>query len=229
MLDFLLLELEEVLADTGALRAEALERALADSGVRLPAATLRDAQAGRPLREAIELVARHAGAPLDEVELDLATLRAQRGYEERLAQGVVLQPGAAALVAHTAGRARLALVTRASRQAADTVLRLAGLDTAFAAVVTADDVVNPKPHPEGYQAALERLARRGAVVRERMLALEDGQAGIRAARGAGLRVVVAGPLAAHLALEADGQLGSLDGVTLAALDELLGRTDAHLG
>ena len=52
-------------------------------------------------------------------------------------------------------------------------------------VVTAQDVVDGKPHPAGFALALERLAAAPADA----LAVEDSPAGVRAALGAGVRRV----------------------------------------
>jgi len=56
----------------------------------------------------------------------------------------------------------LGLVTSKLRGGALRGLRLAGLEDAFTVVVGADDVTNPKPHPEPVLTALERLDRRPA-------------------------------------------------------------------
>lgn len=53
----------------------------------------------------------------------------------------------------------LGLVTSKLRGGALKGLRLAGIEDAFTIVVGADDVTNPKPHPEPVLIALERLAR----------------------------------------------------------------------
>ena len=51
-------------------------------------------------------------------------------------------------------------------------------------------------------------------------ALEDGRAGIRAAKRAGLRCAVVGPIPAHLAMDADALLPTLVGQTAASIDAL---------
>jgi pyrophosphatase PpaX len=53
----------------------------------------------------------------------------------------------------------LGLVTSKLRGGARQGLRLAGIEDAFTVVVGADDVANPKPHPEPVLIALERLGR----------------------------------------------------------------------
>lgn len=87
-------------------------------------------------------------------------------------------PGAAALLA-AIPPGRWATVTSASRDLAHARLSAAGL-TAPDVLVTAGDVREGKPHPEGYLAAAQRLG----VPAEQCVVVEDAPAGIRAARAA---------------------------------------------
>ena len=52
---------------------------------------------------------------------------------------------------------RMALVTSKNREGARRGLRVLGLDGAMEVIVGADDVANPKPHPEPVHRALEAL------------------------------------------------------------------------
>lgn len=52
---------------------------------------------------------------------------------------------------------RTALVTSKNREGASRGLRVIGLDDTMEVIVGADDVVNPKPHPEPVHRALEAL------------------------------------------------------------------------
>src|SRR5205085_10815451 len=97
---------------------------------------------------------------------------------------------------------------------------LAGLDTTFTIVVCADDTLDVKPAADAYQLALERLKRQRPFARGAVLALEDGAAGIRAARAANIRCAAVGPLPAHVPMEADASVPSLEGQTLASLDQI---------
>jgi beta-phosphoglucomutase-like phosphatase (HAD superfamily) len=81
-------------------------------------------------------------------------------------------------------------------------------------------VLDAKPASEGYLQALERLGRQREVNPAAVLALEDGIFGVRAARGAGIRCVAVGPLAPHVAMEANAYVTTLEGQTLKLLDEL---------
>ena len=65
-------------------------------------------------------------------------------------------------------------------------LRAAGVFDFFDTIVTRDDVTNPKPHPEPYLMAAERLK----VDPLNCVAFEDSIAGVRAAHAAGMRTVM---------------------------------------
>jgi pyrophosphatase PpaX len=73
-------------------------------------------------------------------------------------QQVSPYPGVVEMVraVQAAGR-RTALVTSKNREGATRGLRVIGLDDTMEVIVGADDVVNPKPHPEPVHRALEAL------------------------------------------------------------------------
>jgi mannitol-1-/sugar-/sorbitol-6-phosphatase len=93
-------------------------------------------------------------------------------------------PGAAELLAAIPA-GRWATVTSASRALAHARLSAAGL-TAPDVLISADDVMHGKPHPEGYLAAAQRLG----VPADQCVVVEDAPAGIRAARAAQVGHVV---------------------------------------
>jgi HAD superfamily hydrolase (TIGR01509 family) len=78
-----------------------------------------------------------------------------------------------------------AIGSNAERPNIDFTLERAGLKTAFRAVVSGDDVANPKPRPDVYLKAAELL---GADPRD-CIVFEDSPTGVAAARAAGMRVV----------------------------------------
>jgi beta-phosphoglucomutase-like phosphatase (HAD superfamily) len=220
MVDAVLLEWEGVLADTGAARREALLRALADEGVLWNAAAYEACCGGLDVHAAARAALGSAGRD-DATLTDLVALRASRAFVEQLAQGFSLQPGAARFIAAAEHRARVAVVTRAARAETEIVLRLSGLESAIACVVTADDVLALPPTPAIYERALAHLARRRIVPPHRAVALVDTTVAVRAARAAGMRTLAVGA-PAHVAMEADAAADSLEGLTLDAAAALVG-------
>jgi sugar-phosphatase len=106
-------------------------------------------------------------------------------------EGVAAISGAAKFLAALPAE-RWAIVTSAPRALA--LARLAAAGVAIPAlIITADDVAQGKPSPEGYQLAAERL---GVDVRD-CLVFEDAPAGIEAGEAAGATVVVITATHAH--------------------------------
>ena len=221
-----LLELEGVVVRTHALRREALRSALAEDGLALSSATFDDVCHGMPVRAAVRACYAAEELATDETAVDLAVLRAEKAFAASLGAGATLVDGAMDGLASLHARARLGVVTRATRREAELMLSLAELAWLFELVITADDVpLAPKPSADPYARAMARLARRRPIDPRRVMALEDGRGGIRAARAAGLRCLAVGEVPAFRALDADGYLPSLRGVTLESLDVVGGRGD----
>ena len=98
---------------------------------------------------------------------------------------------------------RLGLVTSKVRSGAIRGLRAAGLEPAFDVIVGADDVRQPKPHPEPVLAALDQLG----VQPDEAVFIGDSRHDLESGRAAGVKTAAAlwGPFdRAHLAdLEPD--------------------------
>jgi HAD superfamily hydrolase (TIGR01509 family) len=98
-----------------------------------------------------------------------------------------LKPGALELIGAAAeAGAPLGLVTNSRRPWVERHFAAHGLGARFQSVVTRDDCVNGKPDPEPYLNSARAL---GFAPRD-VLAIEDSPAGVAAAHGAGLMVVV---------------------------------------
>jgi pyrophosphatase PpaX len=82
---------------------------------------------------------------------------------------------------------RLGVVTSKNREGTRRGLRLAGLEAAMAVLVCADDVTNPKPHPEPVERAVAEL---GATP-ETTLFVGDSIHDLHAGRLAGVRTAAA--------------------------------------
>ena len=106
---------------------------------------------------------------------------------ERSHEGVPVKAGAREFVTDLRARGIPTAVATSSRNPhAAHHLGAAGLLDLFDTVVTRDDVINPKPHPEPYLMAAQRLG----IDPARCLALEDSHAGVHAAHAAGMQTVM---------------------------------------
>jgi phosphoglycolate phosphatase-like HAD superfamily hydrolase len=97
------------------------------------------------------------------------------------------RPGAQALLERLAARGvTAALVSNIGRTALAAGLQRCGLGYALAPVLSRDDVVHLKPHPEGVRAVLAMLGAAPAAA----LFVGDSLADVAAARAAGLQVAI---------------------------------------
>ncbi len=105
----------------------------------------------------------------------------------RLAQSVPVKAGVPELLAELKQR-RIPMAVATSSRAPHALghLGTAGLLDLFQAIVTRDDVVNPKPHPEPYLLAARHLGVKPADC----LAIEDSHSGVRAAACAGMQTIM---------------------------------------
>jgi beta-phosphoglucomutase len=114
-----------------------------------------------------------------------------------------------AAVRAAALRVPVAIVSGAFRAEIEPVLDGAGLLELFAAVVTADDVIDGKPHPAGYLRALRLLG--DDLPPGEIVAFEDTEAGVAAAKDAGLHcLAVAGTLPPDRLARADELVPRID-------------------
>lgn len=178
MFDAVFFDLDGTLVDTESLAVTTGLRAFAEVGHPVEAGFLHglvgiaEPQAARMIRAALP-------------GLDLEAFQAvwRRGFDAALAEGLPLKPGAAQLLGQIAHP--IALVTSTGRAAAHRKLGLAGIAHHFRTLVTFDDVLQPKPAPEPYLLAAERLD----VDPARCLVFEDSDVGAEAAHRAGCVVV----------------------------------------
>lgn len=117
----------------------------------------------------------------DEIMRELAVL-----VHDALDGDVPVMPGAAELVGSLRDEGILvAMATNAARGFAEKALDRAGHAETFAVLLTAEDVVAPKPAPDIYLATASALGVDPAAC----FAVEDSPTGVRSAREAGMTVV----------------------------------------
>lgn len=215
MPDAVLLEWEGVLADTRTRRRAALRRALSAEGV-APDAADDDALDDQGVRDATA-AALHSCGLYDETLADLIARRAEQGFADGLAQGIVLAGGASAFMARLQLGSRVAVVTRAGHEETSLFLRLSGLDGAVSTISTADRAGGEGRH----RRALAQLRAVRPVDAQRTVSLQSRAEGIACARAAGCRVVAIGT-SADVAMDADATASSVEGMTIARLRALAG-------
>jgi beta-phosphoglucomutase-like phosphatase (HAD superfamily) len=214
-LPIILLDFDDVLASTRALRTGALRASLAVDGLSLTDDLYETSCAGLSFTGAARAACRALRASADETAIELAAVRADREYARRAARGVALAVGAADFVRGAAGAARLGVVTRSARRDVSLLLAFAGLEDAFECIVTEEDYSGPEPSPEPFAHARIRLARRAPVALGEGVALVASLGAASAARAARFRPIVVGPVPSPVAFAGDGWIASLEGMRVA--------------
>jgi pyrophosphatase PpaX len=183
-----LFDLDGTLADSVPLILRCYRHTLAAHGGREPDEAGWLASLGRPLRVQFGALAR------SEAELD-ALVETYVQFQRRVHDEMVRPfPGVPdVLDALAEGGVRLGIVTSKRREMTGRTLRVCGIASRFQAIITPDDVDQPKPDAAPVLAAVRQL---GDPAPGRVLMVGDAPVDILAGRAAGVRTAAAlwGPI-----------------------------------
>jgi beta-phosphoglucomutase len=148
------------------------------------------AEAGRPLTEAAyyDQLAGFSDREIVQMWLgrdDPTILERKTDRYRELADGSTVTDEAREAVRKAAEVVDVAVVSGSARAEIQPVLAAAGLADSITLIVSADDIARSKPNPEGYLIALHLLG----VQPGEAVAVEDSEAGVAAAKAAGLYCV----------------------------------------
>lgn len=192
------------LSDDEPILCEIFQELFAEHGTPLSAQEYFDELAGLSDPEIVRMWLGHDHPAFDEV----IGQRIAR-YRERVADGRSVPQRVREAVRYAAERVPTAVVSGAARVEIEQVLAAAGILDCFAAVVSADDVELGKPHPEGYARALALLDE--GIAAGDVVVVEDTEAGVASAKGAGMRcLAVLGTLAPERLAQADELIETID-------------------
>ncbi len=173
----LIFDCDGTLVDTMPLHWEAWHAAFAAAGVTCPQSHL-DALAGMPAEDIITRFNEEYGHNLD--------VTAVADEKERLTAAKLKTaqpiPFVADLVYRYHGNLPMAVASGGPRVGVETSLRASGLYDYFEIILTANDPIPPKPAPDIFLAAAERLG----VTPQVCEVFEDGDMGLIGAREAGM-------------------------------------------
>lgn len=148
----------------------------------------------------------------DHPDVDEVIEERTRRYRAAVADGSSVPRELRDAVRYAAERVPLAIVSGAARDEIEPVVEAAGLAGAFAFMVTSDDIELGKPDPEGYVKALGFFD--DDLDAGDVLVMEDTEAGVTSAKGAGMRCFAV--------------LGTLAPERLRGADEIVERIDVPL-
>jgi HAD superfamily hydrolase (TIGR01509 family) len=203
-------DLDSVIVDSEAAWGEIRERFTREAGGNWKPEAVREMQ-GMSSVEWSRYMRDELGVPLPaNVISERVADRVGQLYAERLP----LLPGAADAVRRLAAEWPLAVASSSNLHLIELVVRLGGLEDAFGAIVSSEEVESGKPAPDVYLEAARRLEVDPAAC----AAVEDSTNGLRSAAAAGM-YVIAVPNAAFPPSEEALRLAS---VVIQSLPELPG-------
>jgi beta-phosphoglucomutase len=214
-----LFDFDGILVDSEPMHHRAFTEVLDPLGMGFPWKEYVEIYLGFDDRDAFREAFRAKGIVLDDASLANLVAAKSEAFLRGLRDGVTAYPGAVSLIEslHAAGRP-LALCSGALRSDIAPILAQLGVARCFDVIVSADDVRRSKPDPESYALAFSRLAERHPTlltVPGKSVAVEDTPAGIRSAKGAGLRVLaVTNSYGAGELADADWIADSLESVRI---------------
>ncbi len=228
MLRAILFDFNGVLVDDEPIHLEMFQQVLGDEGISLSAEDYYGRYLGLDDRGCFAAVLESAGEPATVPRLMRLIARKASYYQERIRrQGYPFFPGAVELVEALAAAGRmLGVVSGALREEVEGALRQAGILDRFKVLITAEDVAEGKPNPEGYSRALEALNSLPPLPERllhphEVLAVEDSPAGLTAAADLGLATLgIAHTYPAHRLRQAYAVAESLRELTLERLERL---------
>ena len=128
-------------------------------------------------------------------------------------------PGAVELIKSIPPRLPIALCSGALLEDILPILAKLGIESAFSAIVTAEDTKKSKPNPAPYKLTIERLGLKDPGT---AIAIEDTPAGILSAKGAGLKVLaVTNSYDREYLFDADAITDSLEKVSYPSLEDMV--------
>lgn len=214
-----LFDFDGILVDSEPMHHRAFIEVLDPLGMGFPWKEYVEIYMGFDDRDAFREAFRAKGIDLDDAKLAKLVAAKSEAFLRSLRDRVTAYPGAVSLIEslRAAGRP-LALCSGALRSDIDPILAQLGVARCFDVIVSTDDVRRSKPDPESYALAFARLSERYATlltVPRKSIAVEDTPAGIRSAKGAGLRVLaVSNSYGARELAEADWITDSLESVRI---------------
>lgn len=216
-----------VVADDEPLHYRAFERVMGELGVELTEERYLNNYLGLDDWGFFGAALRDAGLPTDKTRVDELVEHKGGVYLEIAKEGLDLVPGAKPFIQLACEALPLAICSGARRVEIEYILEQASLGDAFQLFVTADEMENGKPHPEGYLTTLARL--RAEVVgletlqAEECVIFEDAPHGVDAAHAAGIKCIALANSRSREELKAaDAVIDTLVGFTMDRLKSLVG-------
>lgn len=173
--------MDGVLIDSEPLHKRAKERAFKEHGIFLEESVY-DSYKGRPDATMLPEILGARGWPAEKID---EFSRLKRRFYEEIEHELRAVPGAIDFVIWAAKRYKLALATSSTKRNREATFKVLGIGEQFDAIVDASGHTRPKPEPEVFLVAIQKLD----VSAEDCWIIEDSVNGVRAAKAAGAAAV----------------------------------------
>lgn len=184
MVEGVIFDMDGLMFDTEPLWTDAWYIVLPEFGVPEVPPALPDAMRGSSGETAYAIMRSYIG---QEADAPAIWARMKEEVHKMLEKGVVKKPGLDELLAFLAERkVPMAIASSSPHNIIEMDLRNAGVRDYFESIVSGEDVDRPKPDPQVFQVAAERMG----VEPTRTLVLEDSLNGVRAGAGGGFVTVM---------------------------------------
>ena len=225
MLKAVIFDFDGIIVDTEPIHFQAFQHILQPLGLGYSWEEYLEKYIGFDDRDAFRESFTSAGKMLDDGMLCNLINHKAEIFEKIVQQGVQPYPGVIKLVKALSGNLPLGLCSGALRRDIVPILEQFGLQHAFDAIVTADDVQASKPDPESYLLSLQSLTEvfhSMTILPRECIAIEDTPAGIASASAAGLPVLaVTNSYPAQRLVGATHSTDSLENITIEVLRAFL--------
>lgn len=156
-------------------------------------------------------------------EIEALIQEKTRYFTEHIKDHLVIFPGVVSFVETASQKYPLAIASGALRHEIELILQTAGIRKAFRTIVSAEDVAEGKPDPEGFLKALGRLNEITSrpIRADECLVIEDSLAGLEGAKKAGMKcLAVTNTYPREKLTDADLIVNSLEACRLEEIENL---------
>lgn len=190
MIRAIIFDFDGVLVETEPLHYEAFRRVLPAFGIRLSRDSYFNRYVGLADREILRRLQDDFGRTLTSDEAECLLKKKGNEYRRQFVEGIQPLPGVVEFIKQVPAQWPLAVCSGSRKAEIKTILGQIGLLEFFKEITASEDVTASKPDPAGYLLTLEKLQQSHPGLTEReCLVFEDSEAGIAAAKAAGMSVI----------------------------------------
>jgi haloacid dehalogenase superfamily, subfamily IA, variant 3 with third motif having DD or ED len=227
MLKVVIFDCDGTIADAEPVHLKAFQIVLDEEGINLSEGDYYAKYLALDDKTCFSAVLKDRGRSFDQALIDRLVARKSQYYDELIRDHLVIFPGVGSFVRKLHGRGYfLAIGSGALRHEIEFILNHADIRKEFSVIMSAEYVVNCKPHPEVFMKALQEInnissSQSGSIRPYECLVVEDSIAGIRAAHYAGMKcLAVTNSYSLDKLSEADMIVKSLEEAKIEELEKL---------